>query len=157
MLSRNVLAVLRDRQCRALLQRMRDQFEGHEPSVEPQARNTDWSRDETILLMDLYLSAPRSGKNHSEVVALSAVLRSAAIGNAGLVQASFRNPAGIAMRLRNFGRLDPNALEDRDAGLRPGGTVDRQVWAEFGGKEQLLASEVARVRKAMAERRWQAE
>ncbi|MFC3704764.1 GIY-YIG nuclease family protein [Devosia honganensis] len=68
--------------------------------------------------------------------------------------ASFRNPAGIALRLRNFGRHDPAAPPGRDAGLRPGGAVDLQVWREFGGKPAALANEVARIRRSISPDDW---
>jgi hypothetical protein len=111
------------------------------------SRNPDWTRDETILLMELYLSAPRAGRSHPEVLALSALLRAAA-HRAGLhVHHTLRNPSGIAMRLRNFGRYDPGAAVDKDAGLKPGGAVDALVWQEFGNNPEALAAEVARVRR----------
>src|SRR5947209_19625400 len=109
-------------------------------------RNPDWSRDETILLMDLYLAAPRAAKTHPAVLGLSALLRAATRAQGQPMLSSFRNPAGIAMRLRNFGRLAPNAVAGRDTGLRPGGAVDRAVWREFGRAPEKLASEVERIR-----------
>lgn len=117
-------------------------------------RNADRSREETILLMDLYLSAPRAGKTHPEVMALSTLLRAAGRRGGAVVSSTFRNPAGIAMRLRNFGRHDTEAPAGRDAGLRPGGAVDVQVWAEFGGDRKALALEVARVRRSIAADDW---
>lgn len=118
-------------------------------------RNPDWSRDETILLMDLYLHAPKAGRTHPEVMALSALLRAAANHDNRPRLASFRNPDGIAMRLRNFGRLDPRAPPERDRGLRPGGTVDAAVWHQFGNDLEALAREVARVRQSIAFEYWQ--
>ncbi len=113
-------------------------------------RNPDWSRDETVLLMQLYLSAPRAGRGHPEVQALSTLLRGAARRVGQAVPPTLRNPSGIAMRLRNFGRHDPDAPQGRDAGLKPGGAVDGLVWREFGGDASALAAEVARVRRAFA-------
>jgi len=118
-------------------------------------RNPDWSRDETILLMDLYLHAPQAGKTHPEVMALSALLRAAGHHNSHPHLASFRNPAGIAMRLRNFGRLDPRAPPERDKGLRPGGAMDAAVWREFGNDLEALTREVARVRRSITYESWQ--
>lgn len=117
-------------------------------------RNPDWSRDETVLLMDLFLSAPNAGKNHPEVLALSMLLRTAAERLEQSISSTFRNPAGIAMRLRNFGKLDPNASLDRNSGLRPGGATDRSVWKEFGTQRVALASEVEKIRRSMAFLAW---
>jgi len=113
-------------------------------------RNPDWSRDETILLMNLYLSAPRAGKTHPEVAALSELLRQGARQSGRQIQPTYRNAAGIAMRLRNFGRHDPAAPPERDAGLRPGGAIDTAVWHEFGGDHLRLADEVRRIQVDMA-------
>lgn len=117
-------------------------------------RNPNWCHDETVLLMDLYLSAPRAEKNHPEVVALSTVLRAAGRRDGRAVLASFRNPAGIAMRLRNFGRHDPAVPPEQNAGLRPGGAIDLRVWREFGHDREALASEVARIRRSISANDW---
>ncbi len=113
-------------------------------------RNPDWSRDETILLMDLYSRAPRAGKTHPDVVALSELLRGGATQPGVAIHPTFRNAAGIAMRLRNFGRHDPGAPPERDAGLRPGGAIDSAVWREFADDPARLATEVRRVRLTLA-------
>ena len=117
-------------------------------------RNPDLSRDETVLLMDLYLSAPDASERHPEVIALSAVLRAAAKAQGRATLPTFRNPAGIALRLRNFGKLDPQAPAERHPGIRPGGAMDRRVWREFGTARAALASEVDRIRKLMVLGGW---
>lgn len=117
-------------------------------------RNPNWTHDETVLLMDLYFSAPRAEKSHPEVIALSTMLRAAGRRDGRAELVSFRNPAGIAMRLRNFGRHDPAAPPERNAGLRPGGSIDLQVWQEFGDNRAALASEVARIRQSVSAEDW---
>lgn len=104
--------------------------------------------------MNLYLGAPKAGKTHPEVIALSTLLRAASRRGGHAVLASFRNPAGIAWRLRNFGRHDPNAPPGRDAGLRPGGAVDVQVWQEFESDRGALEKEVARIRRSISATDW---
>lgn len=121
---------------------------------EPIGRNPDWTRDETILLMDLYLSTPRAEKAHPAVQALSHVLRAAGRRDGRAVLASFRNTAGIAMRLRNFAKHDPDAPVGRNNGLRPGGAIDRQVWEEFSRDRAALADEVSRIRRAISAADW---
>lgn len=117
-------------------------------------RNPDWSRDETILLMDLYLRASRAGKGHPEVLALSEVLRAAGRRDGRAVLETFRNPAGIAMRLRNFGRHDPATSATQDAGLRPGGVIDAEVWRAFGDDRQRLKAEVSRIHQSIQVADW---
>ncbi|WP_422060812.1 hypothetical protein [Sphingopyxis sp.] len=85
-------------------------------------RNADWSGDKSILLMEQYLRAPSAGKNHPEVHAMSALLRSAAM-DPGEVGTSYRNAAGVARQFGNFGRKYPSAPPDRGIHLTPGGAV----------------------------------
>jgi hypothetical protein len=117
-------------------------------------RNPDWTRDETILLMELYRGAPRATRSHPGVIALSLVLRAAARREGRSVSDTFRNPAGIAMRLRNFAKHDPSAPVGRDAGLRPGGVIDIAVWRDLGGNAAALAVEVTRIRRLIAADDW---
>ena len=127
----------------------------HDPAGGTHGKNPDWSRDETILLMELYLKAPKAGRTNPAVVALSAVLRAAGRREERAIPATFRNPAGIAMRLRNFGQHDPNAPAGRNPGLKPGGAVDAQVWCEFGSNRAALTTEVVRIRNAISAEQWQ--
>lgn len=52
------------------------------------SRNPNWSRDETILLLDLHLRHPSADARHPEVAALSATLRSLAISSASATEVS---------------------------------------------------------------------
>jgi hypothetical protein len=120
-------------------------------------RNPDWTRDETILLMNLYLSTPKAEKGHPDVQALSHVLRAAGRRDGRAVLPSFRNPDGIAMRLRNFGKRDPDAPAGQNAGLRAGGAIDRLIWEEFSQNREGLAQEVSRIRRTISAGDWQRE
>lgn len=120
-------------------------------------RNPDWSREETVLLMHLYLSAPKAEKAHPEVAALSFILRAAGRRDGRAVLPSFRNPAGIAMRLRNFAKHDPNAPAGRNVGLRPGGAIDQIVWEEFAGDPAALEAEARRIRRSISGDDWQVQ
>ncbi len=117
-------------------------------------RNPAWTREETILLFDLYLSAPRAEKSHPEVVALSSILRAAGRRDGRATLPNFRNPSGIAMRLRNFGKHDPQAPVGQDVGLRPGGAIDAQIWREFGADLAALDVEVWRIRRSISQEQW---
>lgn len=108
-------------------------------------RNPTWTRDETVLLLDLYCRAPKAGAHHPDVIALSAELNLRARRRGSAPLANFRNPAGIAMRLRNLARHDPEA--DAGTGLRPGGAIDAAVWKEFEGNPAALAREVDHIRR----------
>lgn len=118
--------------------------------------NADWTRDETVLLMALYLRHPKAEKRHPEVIALSALLRGAARARGASIATNFRNPAGVAMKLRNFAKSDPAPVFHLGKGLRGGGKIDGIVWGEFGSDPAALAREAARIRKDFASGGWMA-
>lgn len=110
-------------------------------------RNPDWSRDETILALELYQRhRPRLlDESHADVVALSDELRAlaAARGIRGL--ATFRNPTGVSMKLSNLRSGDPlNAGK----GLPHGSATEESVWDEFGQDAEALSREVAAIRSS---------
>lgn len=55
-------------------------------------RNPDWSRNDTILVLDLYRKAPRAGATRSAVIALSRDLNIVARHAGAEPVATFRNP-----------------------------------------------------------------
>lgn len=105
--------------------------------------NPKWTRDETILALDLYLASgeqmpsPRS----SEVIALSAVLRSMPFHTEAAKKPSFRNPDGVAFKLQNIRQVATGK------GLGNVSRMDRAIWAEFGNDR----AGVARLAKAIRE------
>lgn len=90
--------------------------------------NPNWTRDETLLALDLYLSlkgvvpSPRA----SEVKTLSDLLRSLPYHAEAAKQATFRNPDGVGFKLMNIRQVATGK------GLGNVSNMDRQVWAEFG-------------------------
>ena len=90
-------------------------------------RNPPWSRDEHIIALDFYLQhAPTiPGKNSSEVIALSELLNKLQKNIGGETQETFRNPAGVYMKLMNFRRFDPSYT---GAGLAHGNQDEEIVW-----------------------------
>jgi 5-methylcytosine-specific restriction protein A len=92
--------------------------------TEPEARrNPVWSRDELILALDLYMRRRNllPDDKDREVVALSKLLNELSVptGNE-----RFRNPNGVAMKLQNFRRLDP---DQSGKGLPRGGKAEEEV------------------------------
>lgn len=120
-------------------------------SIQKAKRNPPWTRDELILALDLYLKSRHSpsGKQHSEVQALSHILGQ--IGEAlGLNGGgSFRNENGVYMKLSNFRRWDPEYLKDGKTGLAKGNKDEELVWNEFAGNPEKLAAVVAAIRAAV--------
>jgi hypothetical protein len=112
-------------------------------------RNANWSRDETILLLDLYLRHPDAEARHPEVVALSDLLRNRARSDELFKTENFRNPVGIAMKLRNLAQQDPSFQRSGKAGLGHGNRLNAEVWALLANDPLALAEEVKRIRMGM--------
>jgi hypothetical protein len=108
-------------------------------------RNATWSVDETILLLDLYMRAPNAEEGHPAVVDLSnRLIRRAA--EAGLpVAMSFRNPTGVAMKLKNLAQQDPVFRATGRVGLPHGNAHNERVWALYASDLDALAREVRRI------------
>jgi 5-methylcytosine-specific restriction protein A len=92
--------------------------------------NPDWTRDELILLLDLYMriDGQAIAPTNSQVIELSSLLNGLPIHSLSVRDSDFRNPAGIAMKLRNLQRLDPCSAT---AGLSHGSRLEADVWREF--------------------------
>src|SRR5687767_6121794 len=95
--------------------------------------NPDWTRDEAILALDLYLKYKGNppAKTSSEISSLSELLNRLArrLGMTG--GSDFRNTNGVYMKLMNFRRLDPAYSGRGLKGLARGARVDERVWEEF--------------------------
>ena len=96
--------------------------------------NPDWSRDEVILALDLYLSCGGTvpGGSDPRVQALSEVLRGLAVHPPSSRVGSFRNPDGVSFKLQNIRQVASGK------GLANVSRVDREVWAEFGDKPAVV-------------------
>lgn len=93
-------------------------------------RNPNWTRDELILALSLYMRAERRQleASHPEVAKLSADLNKLPIHDESLRGTDFRNPQGVSMKLGNFLSIDPLY---EGLGLQRGGKLDRKIWDEF--------------------------
>lgn len=112
--------------------------------------NPKWSRDETILALDLYNQC--AGRIPSDkdprVINLSKILRSLRIYQDAASRPSFRNPDGVAFKLQNIRSVATGH------GLKNVSKTDRQVWADLGGqpeKVRSLAQEIMASAKGLDE------
>ena len=89
--------------------------------------NPDWTRDELILALDLYFLEPsaRGSKSHPTVIKLSEVLNKLPIHASEQLDADFRNPNGVGMKLSNFLRFDPDYAGE---GLKRGSRLEKDIW-----------------------------
>ncbi|MCG3132813.1 MAG: hypothetical protein FLDDKLPJ_03679 [Phycisphaerae bacterium] len=107
--------------------------------------NPDWSRDETILALDLVLRHwPKiPGKRSVEVKALSDLIRRLPLHADGEKNARFRNPDGVYLKLQNLASL--HADKSGRKGLRTSQT-DREVWRAFATRPKevrVIAEQIA--------------
>lgn len=79
----------------------------------------NWTREETILALALYCKIPfgRINKSNPQIVKLAE-----SIG---------RKPSALAMKMGNFGRLDPDLSSRGVKGLSHGSKLDQEIWEEF--------------------------
>ncbi|MEA2332471.1 MAG: 5-methylcytosine-specific restriction enzyme [Thermoleophilaceae bacterium] len=92
------------------------------------SRKDAWLRDELILALDLY---QREGRNPSApaVEELSNLLRAIPVEPELASEPTFRNLAGVRLKVSNFVAIDPSA---EAVGMTRGGRGDQAVWDEFG-------------------------
>lgn len=108
-----------------------------------QKKNPKWTRQETILALDLYLREP--GIRFREPVDPAVVELSELLNqyhrSIGTPQTSdLRNPNGVSMKLGNFMRLDP---EFKGSGLMNGARLEEEVWDSYANNRDLLRRESA--------------
>lgn len=105
----------------------------------------NWTRDEVILALELYLADPKTkGRDdHPKVIALSDLLRSLPIYDLALRDATFRNPAGVGLKLSNLARFD---TQTGRVGSPHGSSVDKEVWEEFAHDRIRLKETAAAIR-----------
>lgn len=110
-------------------------------------RRPDWSRDETILLLDLYLRAPNAEASDPRVVELSAWLRANVHRDAASLDPKLRNSTGISMKLKNLAQEDPAFQRSGRKGLRAGvHGFNGEVWSAYADDTAALAREVERIK-----------
>jgi 5-methylcytosine-specific restriction enzyme A len=107
-------------------------------------QNPRWTKDETILALDLYLRRRPQlpSKADPEIIALSEKLNLWAAKRGVLGKNNFRNAAGVAMKLGNLRRLDKDLGL---AGLGNGSKLEEIVWSEFHNTPDKLLEAIRRI------------
>jgi 5-methylcytosine-specific restriction protein A len=107
------------------------------PLAHESASNPDWSRDELIVALDVYLKYRPNppGKGSKEISDLSRVVNQlgAKLFRSDSRSATFRNENGVYMKLMNFSRFDPEYTVGGRRGLVRGAKLEEEVWKEFSG------------------------
>jgi hypothetical protein len=105
-----------------------------------------WEREECILVLDLYLTSPKSPprKESNEVRELCKILkRRWYLKNRENPPKKFRNVNGVYMFMCNYMGLHPKI---KAQGLRPPSYVGQKVWNEFYDKKDKLRKEANQIK-----------
>jgi 5-methylcytosine-specific restriction protein A len=106
---------------------------GH--SYAERKQNPDWTRDELIIALNAYMhvGSPFPAKDGKEILELSNVLNRLGekLFPPNQRSETFRNLAGVYMKLMNFRRLDPAYTSQGKVGLTRGSAGEQEVWDEF--------------------------
>lgn len=96
-------------------------------------QNYDWSWDEHVLALNLYMTNPVSppGKQSRAVGDLSALLRSMGRESGRKINATYRNANGVYMKMMNLRRFDPAVQAQGKSGLARGSKGEEEVWNRF--------------------------
>lgn len=89
--------------------------------------NPNWTRDETILALDVYFQnrTRNLGPKDPQVIALSETLRRLPYHKDAARQPTFRNPDGAAFKVQNL------RSQETGRGLQNVSQMDRAIWSEF--------------------------
>ena len=111
--------------------------------------NPKWSREETVLALELYIRALHQlpGPADPRVISLSSELRELPIHPPQKRRPTFRNPDGVAFKLQNL----RSVAEGR--GLQNASAMDRKVWEEFGFDAVAVEAEARRIREQFRAKR----
>lgn len=108
--------------------------------------NPNWTKDETILALDLYLDF--NGKipdaKHPRIQELSSLLRQMPLHPLEVRKNSFRNPDGVAFKLQNIRNVATGK------GLDNTSQMDKSVWAELGASSDLVKELAERIKKGIS-------
>jgi hypothetical protein len=119
------------------------------------SQNADWTWDEHVLALDLYMTNPASppGKQSRQVLELSALLRRMGEQVGAEMTDKYRNANGVYMKMMNYRRLDPAFRAQCKSGLDQGSKGEEQVWRRFAGDRDSLrqAANAIKVRYSVTE------
>ena len=92
-------------------------------------RSNLWTRDEEIIVFNLYCKIPfqSSSKNHPDVISVAKLIG--------------RSPSAVNMKIGNFGSFDETLRKKGIVGLTNASKLDKKIWDEFNGNWDKLAFE----------------
>lgn len=102
------------------------------------ARNPNWTFNDTLLAMALYLRIGygKIGSTNPEIIALSRLIH--------------RSPNAVALKMANLADYDPEVRNRNRKGLSNGSKLDGQVWNKYYGRWEELAYKAAEIKASLA-------
>ena len=121
--------------------------------VSSPARNPDWTWDEHVLALELYMANREHlpGKTQPQVLALSGLLNRLGERKGLRSTSTFRNADGVSMKLQNFKRFDPFYLDQGLSGLTRGSGGEQPVWEKYAADPAELAAAANVIRLAIVD------
>jgi 5-methylcytosine-specific restriction enzyme A len=92
-------------------------------------KNPPWKREELLLALELYLRNRRSppSKTSRQVESLSKELNQLRTRIGSRASASFRNAAGVYLKMMNFRSYDPDYTSQGKVGMRHGNKLEEVI------------------------------
>lgn len=120
-------------------------------NIATSGENADWTWDEHVLALDLYMKFRNSipGKKSEQVVELSSLLIRYGEKIGAAMTEKYRNANGVYMKLMNFSALDPLKTARGKKGLPQGNKLERAVWNRYAEQPLALASAANAIRLAL--------
>ncbi|HEV7290107.1 hypothetical protein [Sphingomonas sp.] len=116
-------------------------------------QNADWSWDEHVLALDLYMTNPASppGKGSKAVAELSVFLNRLGKQNGVAMTDKFRNANGVYMKMMNFRRLDPAFQSQGKVGLGRGSKGEQAVWDQYAADRMALSAAASAIKATIGQ------
>jgi len=108
----------------------------------------EWTRDELILLLDLYfrVDGSRISEKSPEIIALSELLNDLPVHDRVSTGTRFRSRSDVQMKLREFLRFDPRYAGDHSSRGPRGFGLEAEVWNHFAAERSKLRATAAAIR-----------
>lgn len=119
--------------------------------VLPRSARVDWTWDEHVLALELYMVNPASPPADTSlpVKALSRLLKRLGERRGIELSGTYRNASGVYMKMMNFRRFDPAFQAAGKVGLPKGNRLEGLVWAEFAERSDALVQAAHAIRTAI--------
>jgi 5-methylcytosine-specific restriction enzyme A len=114
-------------------------FQSHRGATGPvPPKSPPWTRDETILALDLYYRMGRRVPNPGDlpVIQVSRYLNQLPIHDLSVRASNFRNPSGVVLKIANLRAFDKSTSS---VGMSGGSRLDREIYEEFEDRPDRVA------------------